>query len=1051
MIPDPPRRRGRWWRWCGLVAGVLAVGLVGWGAWRARPERSSFYTDGGELRVAREIARLRDVLWSDPVALPAPINSEKDDYEPAAANDGNTLFFVRGRPGENADIWVAHREGNSWSDAHPLVGVNSAADELGPQPGRDGLSLYFYSDRPGGCGGFDIWVSRRGKRSEAFGEPVNLGPEVNSPWDEYGPAPAPDGTSLDFASNRPRDQAERAPAAGWSATLRAEHERRAFDLYTVTLTASGPRDVRPLAGLNTPFDEGSPAWSPVGDFLYFSSNRPGGAGGYDLYCARRTRDGLGACEPLGDGVNTASDELDPTLGMGGFALYFSSNRSRAGSGGAPSNSTYDVYLATSREVYADVEVVRAGVDWDAFWAVVGPGLLGLLLLLALLLLGRLLPEVMARRRLSLLARCLLASLFAHGLLLALFTVWQVSTSLKGVLNRRGAVRVALGSAAQGASLAAQVRGGFAEAVRLSEPVAAAPRATTAWAPAKPVEPPAVTTGSFTGPRAMVAAEPRVPALLPEAAHMRRVPSGDARAQSALARIALPTERVQRISAEEAEAPELAADDDQPAPRAALASTQTAMPAAIGPTLPRIALGKSDFDNTDATVEAIPDVQVNVHRAPALPESLAGSDPLPAMPTVAARAPRVDAAETAESADFEPRAGVAGALRGPVRGVQPAEGERLAAPARVRAFLQYEDRGDVLIAAELAGEQVPVAAADKYAPPIARLADVPLPEPSRRRLASESAEVAVDDARGEGLAPALPAPGIEAGRRWDLAVVGSPAGVVASALTIAPEAPAMIDPGGAVPMSAIAPRALWADLEDASARASALPIPGDLHTDSVGGTVFDAHTGAPLAGARVRLDLADGASVSADTTAEGVYTLTVPPVPEFFAISASADGYLPASANVAAEAVRGGRLMVNFRLRRADVNAVAVEAEPDVHHLGDDQFSGVVNSQFQKQSEGATYSAAFELAAEQVAPYMRRAELTMLTRGVQLRHVLVLNGTRLPARLDYSPADGSFGTFRTELDVALLHAGANTLEIHALRRGSDVDDFEFVNVQIHLYP
>jgi len=1033
------------------VAGVSVVGLVGWGAWRARPQRTSFYTDGGDLRVARENARLRDVLWSDPLALPAPINSEKDDYEPATANDGNTLFFVRARPGENADIWVAHREGGSCSDAHPLVEVNSAADELGPQPVSNGLCLYFYSNRPGGCGGFDIWVSRRSKRSEAFGAPVNLGPVVNSPWDEYGPAPAPDGTALCFASNRPRDQAEQRPIAGWPATLRAERERRAFDLYAVTLTASGPRDVRPLAELNTPSDEGSPAWSPVGDFLYFSSNRPGGAGGYDLYRVRRTRDGLGACELLGEGVNSASDELDPALGMGGFALYFSSNRSRAGSGAANSNPRYDVYLATSREVYADVEVVGAGFDWDALWAVVGPGLLGLLLLLALLLLGRLLPEVMARRKLSLLARCLIASVFTHVLLLALFTMWQVSTSLKGLRNRPGAVRVALSSAAQGASLAAQVRGGFTVAVRVSEPVAAVSRAMTVWAPARPVEPPAVTTRSFTGPHAMVAAEPRVPALLPEAAHVQRVPSGGARAQSALPRIALPTERVQRISAEEAEAPQLAAEDDQPAPRAALSSSQTAMPAAIGPTLPRIALGKSDFDNADATVEAIPDAPVNADRAAALPESLAGSGPLPALPTVAARVPRVDAAETAESADFEPQAGAADALRGPVRGAAPVEGERLAAPARVRTVLQFEDGGDALIALEMMTEQAPVGAADQDALPIARLADVPLPEPSRRRLAPESAEVAFDAARSEALAPALRGPGIEAARRWELAVDGSPAGVATSALTVAPEAPALIDPVGAAPTSAAAPRALWTDLEDALAWVAALPIPGELHTDSVGGKVFDAHSGAPLPGARVRLDLADGARVSADTTTEGVYTLIVPPVPEFFVISASADGYLPASANVAAEAVRGGRLMVNFRLRRADLSAVAVEAEPDVHHLGDDQFSGAVNSQFQKQSEGAAYTAAFELAAEQVAPYMRRAELTMHTRGVQLRHVLVVNGTRLPARLDDSPGDGSFGTFRAEVDIALLRAGANTLEIHALSRGSDVDDFEFVNVQIHLYP
>ena len=73
--------------------------------------------------------------------------------------------------------------------------------------------------------------------------------------------------------------------------------------------------------------EGAPCVPPVGDFLYFASNRPGGHGRFDLYRCRLKDDGtLSAPENLGKQVNTAANETDPQLAVGGFHLYFSSDR-----------------------------------------------------------------------------------------------------------------------------------------------------------------------------------------------------------------------------------------------------------------------------------------------------------------------------------------------------------------------------------------------------------------------------------------------------------------------------------------------------------------------------------------------------------------------------------------------------------------------------------------------------------------------------------------------------------------------------------------------------
>lgn len=67
-----------------------------------------------------------------------------------------------------------------------------------------------------------------------------------------------------------------------------------------------------------------PAVSPDGVWLYFTSDMPGGCGGYDLWRARITPDGVGVVENIGAPVNTAGDEVFPTFSRQGD-LYFSSN------------------------------------------------------------------------------------------------------------------------------------------------------------------------------------------------------------------------------------------------------------------------------------------------------------------------------------------------------------------------------------------------------------------------------------------------------------------------------------------------------------------------------------------------------------------------------------------------------------------------------------------------------------------------------------------------------------------------------------------------------
>ena len=80
-----------------------------------------------------------------------------------------------------------------------------------------------------------------------------------------------------------------------------------------------------------------PAVSPDGQWLYFSSNMPGGMGGYDIWRVRLTTSGVGGVENVGSPINTPGDELFPTFRPNGD-LYFSSD-GHEGMGGL------DIYIA----------------------------------------------------------------------------------------------------------------------------------------------------------------------------------------------------------------------------------------------------------------------------------------------------------------------------------------------------------------------------------------------------------------------------------------------------------------------------------------------------------------------------------------------------------------------------------------------------------------------------------------------------------------------------------------------------------------------------------
>jgi len=127
---------------------------------------------------------------------------------PDISADGLDLYFsssqLEGRGG--GDLWVESRPGQAASFGPPInLGptVNSPVNDGEPSIADDGLALFFASDRSPGSGNLDLWVTTRASRSDPFHKPRNLGPAVNSFFNDDTPEISTDGKTLLFMSNRP--------------------------------------------------------------------------------------------------------------------------------------------------------------------------------------------------------------------------------------------------------------------------------------------------------------------------------------------------------------------------------------------------------------------------------------------------------------------------------------------------------------------------------------------------------------------------------------------------------------------------------------------------------------------------------------------------------------------------------------------------------------------------------------------------------------------------------------------------------------------------------
>ncbi|MBN2272418.1 MAG: protein kinase [Sedimentisphaerales bacterium] len=123
------------------------------------------------------------------------------------SSDGLEIYISSNRPGGYGDwdLWVLRRSSTDadWGPPENLgPNVNTSADDSVACISPDGLTLYWDSKRPGGLGYYDIYMSTRDTKDDPWGPAMNLGPMINSSSTDASAWVSPDNLELYFASYR---------------------------------------------------------------------------------------------------------------------------------------------------------------------------------------------------------------------------------------------------------------------------------------------------------------------------------------------------------------------------------------------------------------------------------------------------------------------------------------------------------------------------------------------------------------------------------------------------------------------------------------------------------------------------------------------------------------------------------------------------------------------------------------------------------------------------------------------------------------------------------
>lgn len=218
-------------------------------------------------------SELKDGIWSSPKQLTAPVNTPTHDACVGLTPEGENLLIYRtNNTLTSGDIYLTESDGSKWSEPIILDEVINSADWNEPSAcfSPDGGTIYFTSNRPGGLGGKDIYRAVKlpgGKWSE----PMNLGPNINTPFDDDAPFVHSNGKELYFSS-------------------KGHENMGGYDVFKSEIDSNGNWQKAKNMGspINSTDNDIYLVLTADGQTGFLSSSRDGGLGETDLYSFRFT-------------------------------------------------------------------------------------------------------------------------------------------------------------------------------------------------------------------------------------------------------------------------------------------------------------------------------------------------------------------------------------------------------------------------------------------------------------------------------------------------------------------------------------------------------------------------------------------------------------------------------------------------------------------------------------------------------------------------------------------------------------------------------------------
>ena len=203
-----------------------------------------------------------DGEWVEAIPISQNINTKKHNASIGLSADAQTLFVY-----EKGDIYISQLEGQQWTKPKKLGNkINTSSWETHITMTSAQSTLYFVSDRKGGYGGRDIYRAYL-QKDGSWGDVENLGPTINTPYDEEAPFIHPDERHLYFASD-------------------GHNSMGGFDIfYSKLRDGQWDKPVNMGHPINTPSDDIYFTVSSNGQNGYLSTIREGGFGEKDVFIA----------------------------------------------------------------------------------------------------------------------------------------------------------------------------------------------------------------------------------------------------------------------------------------------------------------------------------------------------------------------------------------------------------------------------------------------------------------------------------------------------------------------------------------------------------------------------------------------------------------------------------------------------------------------------------------------------------------------------------------------------------------------------------------------